>query len=189
MIEVILIALALSADVFAVSIGMSPQIRTLKTALFLTTYFALFHAVMPAIGFFVGLGVVNWINQYAHWFGFFLLLGVGCKMIHDSVLESREKKSANELINIQPKSFGHLEILTLAVVTSIDALAVGTTLATLSITAIHPIFSFLLIGGITGIVSLIGLSIGRKSHTFLKDKAGIFGGSILIIIGIRILLD
>ncbi len=189
MIEVFLIALALSADAFAVSIGLSTQIRTIKTALFLVAYFAVFHAVMPAIGFFLGLGVVNWINQFAHWLGFLLLLGVGCKMIYDSVIESRNKKTTTEHVKLPPNSLGHLEIFTLAIVTSIDALAVGTTLATLSITAVPPLFSFLLIGGITGIVTLLGLLIGRKSQDLFSDKAGIFGGSILILIGIRLLLD
>nr|WP_168711048.1 manganese efflux pump [Ningiella ruwaisensis] len=201
MLEIALIALALSADAFAISIGIGANGRSLKHTWFVALYFGLFHAMMPAIGYFVGIGFVKWIDGYARWIGFVLLLALGLKMLFDTFKAFRDKSAfSKQQIDIEegdshtPKattrsassSLSHLSVLALALATSIDAMAAGFTIPLLEA---QPLMSFLMIGFTTGFISLFGLSLGKKASRYLENKAGVLGGLILIGIGFRLLLS
>ena len=176
MIEVIILAVALSMDAFAVSIGLGAKKNipglTLKAGLF----FGIFQALMPFIGYLGGRGVLGWIDAYAHWIAFGLLALIGAKMIYEGVHEGIEEDIADITNKI---------MLILAIATSIDAMAAGFSLTLLDA---NPYVACLVIGGTTFAFSWAGVSIGRKSGTWLESKAEIFGGIVLILIGIKILL-
>jgi putative Mn2+ efflux pump MntP len=178
MIEVLILAVALSMDAFAVSIGLGSkhEHKTRTLAVQAAIYFGLFQALMPLIGFFGGKGVLGWVEDYAHWIAFSLLLLVGAKMIYESVSEGIEEDIAQ---------ITHKMLLVLAIATSIDAMAAGFALTLIEVNAF---FACAVIGVTTFIFSWIGVYVGAKSGTYLEDKAELFGGIILIIIGFKVLL-
>jgi len=179
LIEVIILAVALSMDAFAVSIGLgsknihNKKIFALKVALF----FGFFQGFMPFVGYLAGIGMESFIKEIDHWIAFILLGIIGIKMIYESFGETIK----NEIATISNKI-----LLTLAIATSIDALAAG---FTLNLFDVHFFISILLIGVITFVFSLCGIYIGIKGGTFLESKAEFFGGVILVIIGIKILVE
>lgn len=178
MTEVFILAIALSMDAFAVSIGLGSK-QTRKTgslAINAAIYFGAFQALMPAIGFFSGKGVLGWIDGYAHWVAFFLLLAIGLKMIYEAISEGIEENIAK---------ITHKILFALAIATSIDAMAAGFSLNVLSVA---PLLSCGIIGITTFIFSLAGVLIGSRSGTWLENKAELLGGSVLILIGLKILL-
>lgn len=178
MVEVLILAVALSMDAFAVSIGLGSkhEHKTRTLAVQAAIYFGLFQALMPLIGFFGGKGVLGWVEDYAHWIAFFLLLLVGVKMIYESVSEGIEEDVAQ---------ITHKMLLILAIATSIDAMAAG---FALTLIEVNPLFACAVIGATTFIFSWLGVYVGAKSGTYLEGKAEFFGGIILIIIGFKVLL-
>ena len=178
MLEVILLAVALSMDAFAVSIGLGAKRPEHLNRLALTAglYFGTFQALMPLIGYLGGQGVLGWIEGYAPWVAFALLLLIGAKMIHAAFAEGVEEAIA--LISQRV-------LLTLAIATSIDALAAGFTLTLLPV---NPYAACLLIGVTTFLFSVCGVHLGRTTGNLLESKAELLGGVVLILIGLKILL-
>jgi putative Mn2+ efflux pump MntP len=178
-ITIILIAIALAMDSFSASITRGfatnkpfPLIDALKTGFF----FGLFQALMPVIGWLAGISIIDFISDFDHWIAFGLLFFIGLRMIYESL--SREAKQI-----VSSSSFKVL--LVLSVATSIDALAVGLSLSFIETSIIVPA---IIIGIITFSLSFLGVFIGKKSGSYF-EKIGILGGVILIVIGIRILVE
>jgi putative Mn2+ efflux pump MntP len=177
MIEVIILAFALSMDAFAVSIGLGSK-HTKKTkslAVMAGIYFGIFQALMPLIGYMGGRGVFGWVEAYAPWVASFLLLLIGGKMIFDSMSEGIEEDIAK---------ITHKVMLILAIATSIDAMAAGFSLTILNV---NPFIACAIIGVTTVFFSWIGVFIGAKSGTWLESKAELFGGVALLLIGVKML--
>ena len=178
MIEVVILAVALSMDAFAVSIGLGSKHtkKTASLAMMSGIYFGLFQALMPLIGYLGGKGVLGWVESYAPWIAFLLLSLIGGKMIYESFAEG-----IGEDIAI----ITHRVMLILAIATSIDAMAAG---FTLTILEVNPFIACLVIGMMTFCFSWAGVFVGKKSGTWLESKAELFGGIVLILIGLKILL-
>lgn len=175
MFEVIVLAIALSMDAFAVSIGLGSKGDTRGLGLKAGMYFGAFQALMPFIGYLGGRGVLGWVDAYAHWIAFGLLALVGAKMIYEGLHEGIEEDIA---------AITNKMMLILAVATSIDAMAAGFSLTLLDINAY---LACLIIGVTTFAFSWVGVRIGKSSGPWLESKAEIFGGTVLILIGIKIL--
>lgn len=176
MIEVIILAIALSMDAFAVSIGLGAKKNTPNLALKAGVFFGVFQALMPLIGYLGGKGVLGWIENYTHWIAFGLLVLIGAKMIYEGVQESIE-----EVISVITNKV----MLILAIATSIDAMAAGFSLTLLDA---NPYIACLAIGMVTFAFSVTGVFVGMKSGTWLESKAEIFGGTVLILMGFKFLL-
>lgn len=180
--ELFLIAVGLSMDAFAVSIckGLKMQRFNVRHAGVIALAFGGFQALMPVIGWFLGKQFESYITGIDHWIAFVLLAVIGGKMAVESFKKEEEDSSKeNEKLDIK-------ELLVLAVATSIDALAVGITFAFLQV-SIVPAVS--LIGVITFVLSAVGVFIGHKFGAKFKSKAELAGGIILILIGLKILLE
>lgn len=177
-VELFVLAVGLSMDAFAVSIckGLSLGKIKVKHMCIAGAWFGGFQALMPLTGYFLGSFFADMITHYAHYIAFVLLLFLGSKMVKESFGKGEELDNS--------MTFGSM--LLLAVATSIDALAVGVTFAFLKV-AIIPAVSF--IGIITFLFSAAGVKIGSMFGMKYKSKAEICGGIILILIGIKILLD
>ena len=178
MIEVLILAVALSMDAFAVSIGLGAKhnSKILPLGLMSAVYFGLFQGVMPLIGYIGGKGVLGWIESYAPWIAFLLLLLIGTKMLYESFSEGIEEDIAK---------ITHRVMLILAIATSIDAMAAGFTLTILDV---NPFIACFIIGITTFFFSWLGVLIGSRSGTWLESKAEFLGGVTLILIGIKVLL-
>ncbi len=179
-IELLLIAVGLSMDAFAVAVckGLSMSKITLKKALVVGLYFGIFQAAMPLLGYFVGSLFEKQITSFDHWIAFGLLLLIGGNMIREAVKRDDDDECKED---IGPKS-----MFPLAIATSIDALAVGVSFAFLQV-EIVPAVSF--IGVITLVLSMVGVKIGNVFGLKFKSRAEIVGGVILILIGTKILLE
>ena len=177
--EIILIAIGVSMDAFAISIcrGLSCKDKPLKTGLVCGSWFGFFQFLMPVIGFFVGSLFAGFIESFDHWIAFVLLGIIGSNMIKEAFSKEEETVS-NEL------SF--LKMLVFAVATSIDALAVGVTFALLKV---NIWICAGIIGVCTFLFSFVGSFIGRKFGEKFKNKAELLGGIILIVLGIKILIE
>lgn len=177
--ELFLIAVGLSMDAFAVSIckGLSMQKLNKKHALIIGLYFGGFQALMPFIGYSLGVHFQDAIVSYDHWIAFVLLCLIGINMIKES--RSDEEESVDASVDFK-------EMIVLAVATSIDALAVGVTFAFLQVT-IAPAVSF--IGIITFTLSVIGVKVGNVFGMKYKAKSEFAGGLILVLIGVKILIE
>lgn len=180
--ELFLIAVGLSADAFSVSVckGLNMRKLNLKHAYVIALFFGVFQAVMPLLGYLLGTGFSEYIEKYDHWIAFVLLAFIGGKMALEAI---REKDGESEE-KTDTLSIGELTIL--AVATSIDALAVGITFAFLKVNILP---SVLLIGVTTFALSLGGVLLGNRFGAKYKSKAEIAGGVILILIGLKILLE
>jgi len=176
--ELFAIAVGLSADAFAVAVckGLSVQKIHKKHGLLVGLYFGGFQALMPLIGYFLGARFQTLITDVDHWLALALLSAIGINMIKESFSGCEELDD----------SFSFKTMIPMAVATSIDALAVGITFAFLSV-KIVPAVSF--IGVITFVLSVIGLWIGNKFGAKFKSKAEMFGGVVLILMGIKIALE
>ena len=177
--ELLLIGVGLSMDAFAVSIckGMALKNGRAKVMLAAGLYFGIFQALMPLIGYFLGSAFSRYITRYDHWVAFVLLAFIGGKMIKESFDEDDEK---------QDGSIRFFPMLLLAVATSIDALAVGLSFAFLSVSIWKAIA---VIGVTTFIICAAGVRIGGSLGRHFKNKAELAGGIILVLIGIKILLE
>jgi putative Mn2+ efflux pump MntP len=182
MIEVLLVALSLSMDAFAVSVSSGICIPHLKKrfALRASFFFGLFQFVMPLLGWFLGSTFVGYIKAVDHWIAFGLLALIGGKMIVEGrgIKNSKEECKRTDIRDMKT-------LLVLALATSIDALAVG---ISFRIIGEHMIRSSAIIGALTLGVCLFGFEFGRRIGTVLEKWAEISGGIILIGIGVRILL-
>ncbi|MBX9244653.1 manganese efflux pump [Actinotalea ferrariae] len=177
----LLIALGVSADAFAVALGKGLHIRRLsaRDAGAIAVAFGLFQALMPVLGWLLGSGLRDYITEVDHWVAFALLTLIGAKMLHEA-LSSQEDREVDE------DHIGLRELLVLSVATSIDALAVGISFAFLEVNIAA---AALMIGFVTALVSLAGVLIGHRAGTRFRGPAEIAGGLILIAIGVRILLE
>jgi putative Mn2+ efflux pump MntP len=180
-IEVIILALALSMDAFAVSIGLGAKhtYNTTSLAIMAGLYFGFFQGIMPMIGYLGGKEVFGWVGAYASWIAFVLLLFIGIKMIYESISEVTEKNIEKDIVKIT-----HKVMLVLAIATSIDALAAGFSLTILDV---DPFVACTIIGFTTFVFSGVGVFIGAKSGTWLESKAELFGGLVLVLIGFKLL--
>ena len=179
LIEVSIIGLGLSMDAFAVSIckGLSMNKLNKKNVLIIALYFGIFQAIMPLIGYALGSSFQNALEAIDHWIAFLLLASIGGSMIKESIFPSETAINTNTDFKT---------MLLLAVATSIDALAIGITFALLNI---HIFTSITIIGIITFIISFLGVKIGNKFGDKFCGKAELIGGIILILIGLKILLE
>jgi len=182
LIELFILALGLSMDAFAVAIcaGLTMPKATMKKALIVGLYFGIFQAGMPLVGYFLASLFADKIVSYDHWIAFALLCFLGGKMIWESF--KKEKASGEEA----EASLGPKKMLPLAVATSIDALAVGVSFAFLRV-SIVPAVS--LIGVATLVISMAGVKIGNVFGKKFKSKAELAGGIILVLIGLKILIE
>ena len=180
-VTILLIAVGLSMDAFAVAVcaGLTMPKVTPKKALIVGLYFGVFQAAMPIIGFFVARVFADKIIAYDHWIAFALLCFLGVKMILGSFKKDGGKESGEA--SLKPS-----KMLSLALATSIDALAVGVSFAFLRV-SIVPAAAF--IGITTLLLSMLGVKIGNVFGTRFKSKAELAGGIILILIGLKILLE
>jgi putative Mn2+ efflux pump MntP len=178
--QIILLALGLAMDAFAVSVASGIAIKNLHIghALRIATAFGLFQAVMPLIGWLAGLALQQWMRGLDHWIAFSLLTVIGFKMIYEATRIEEAESPANPL-NLYV-------LLVLAIATSIDALAVGVTFAMIQVAILAPVA---IIGGITFALCLGGVYIGGAFGHFFEKKIEILGGLVLIGLGIRILVQ
>ena len=184
LLEIFLIGIGLSMDAFAVAIckGLAmPDKVDRKGALLIALYFGVFQAVMPALGWLLGSQFARYVTQMAPWIAFVLLAWIGGSMIRESL--SKEEKEEAEM-----GAVSHKELLVLAVATSIDALAVGVTFSMLEL-AVSIGVAVALIGCTTFVISLGGVYVGNVFGARYKGKAEFVGGAILVLIGVKILLE
>ena len=177
--EILVLGIGLSMDAFAVSVckGLAVRRADLKTSLVCGVWFGAFQALMPLIGYFLGRMFADAIAAVDHWVAFFLLALVGGNMIKEAL--SGEEESATPDLSAKA-------MLPLAVATSIDALAVGISLAMTE----APIFTSVIVIGITTFaLSALGVTIGGIFGNKFQKKAEIFGGAVLILLGCKILLE
>lgn len=177
--EVIFISISLAMDAFAVSIckGLSMSKLDWKKAFIIAFYFGIFQALMPVVGYFLGATFSDLVTSIDHWIAFILLGIIGGNMIKESFDDEEEKRNDN----VDFKT-----MIVLAIATSIDALAVGITFAFLKTSIVLPV---IFIGVITFLMSLLGVKLGNKFGDKFQNKAELLGGVILILIGLKILVE
>ena len=175
----LILAIGVSMDAFAVSIckGLAMKQIKFKHMLIVGLWFGGFQALMPLIGYFLGIQFETYITAYDHWIAFILLAFISGNMIKEALSNEEETADASLAVKI---------MLVLAIATSIDALALGVTFAFLQVN-IWEAVSF--IGVVTFLFSVAGLKIGNVFGTKYKSKAEFVGGVILILLGIKILLE
>ena len=190
MIEVILLAIALAMDAFAVSIGLGAKSQkqssayVLRLAVYAALYFGIAQGAMPLIGYLLGAVLLGWLATAAPWLGGGILILLGAKMLYEAfngeieaVLEDSFDRNMQEKIN-------HRMMFTLAIATSIDAMAAG---FTLNLLALNAWLACSIIAIVTAGFGFFGIYLGKSSGTWLEDKAEILGGLVLIAIGIKVM--
>jgi len=186
--ELFLIAVALSMDAFAVSIckGLSMKKVTLKKCALVGVYFGGFQALMPLIGYLIGVQFESLIKAYDHWIALVLLAFIGAKMIKESFEKEPENEKCSADFSEEKSSVSFKKMFPLAIATSIDALAAGVTFAFINVDIV-PAISF--IGVITLLLSMVGVKVGNVFGTKYKARAEFVGGLILILMGTKIVLE
>ena len=176
-IDILFIGLGLSMDAFAVSVckGLAMKKMDVKKALVCSLYFGVFQALMPLIGFLLGSGFKNVVSSIDHWIAFVLLGIIGINMIK----EAKSCETVNDAMDVKT-------MVTLSVATSIDALAIGVTFAFLKVSIIPAIT---IIGVTTFVCCFVGVKLGSIFGEKLKTKAEIVGGTVLIFMGTKILIE
>ena len=182
-ISLVLTALALAADAMSVSItnGIAVKKLQLPKVLLMALLFGGFQALMPTLGWLLGTSVSKYISAFDHWIAFLLLAFIGFKMIVESF------KNDEETVKKDP--FAITNLLIMAVATSIDALAVGISFASLAIPGSELWLGIALIGVITFTLSCLGAFLGKFLGNMFKKRAGLIAGIILCLIGLKILLE
>ena len=177
--DILLLAIGVSMDAFAVSIGKGLSVKKVdfRKVLAVALWFGGFQALMPLIGYYLGFSFSELVEKIDHWIAFILLFLIGLSMIREAL--SKEEEKADASLDVKT-------MFLLAVATSIDALAVGVTFAFLQV-RIVPAISF--IGVITFLLSAVGVKVGNVFGVKYKAKAEIAGGIILIGMGLKILLE
>ncbi len=180
LITIIIIAVGLAMDAFAVSIvsGSAYKQLKIKHAFRIAVFFGGFQAIMPLVGSLAGISVKEYVADYDHWLAFALLSAVGAKMIYESFKIAPADESFN------PESI--LVLLVLSVATSIDALAVGITLSLLRVSIATAV---IIIGLVTFVLSYLGVFIGKRFGHFFESKIEAAGGLVLIALGLKILIQ
>lgn len=180
--ELVLVAVGLSTDAFAASVckGLSARKLSYRNAAIIALFFGGFQAFMPLIGWALGTYFQQHIENFDHWIAFVLLVFIGGKMIWDTCTEKDENcpTGTNKL--------NYKELLLLAIATSIDALAVGITFAFLQVEIVTAV---ILIGVTTFLLSFFGVVVGNKFGSRYEKPATIIGGIVLMVIGLKILLE
>ena len=178
-VELIILSVGLAMDAFAVAIckGLSMKKMSWKNTIIIGIYFGFFQAFMPVIGYFLGVNFQDKIANLDHWIAFILLSIIGINMIKEAF--SKECEEVNDSVKFK-------DMIILAIATSIDALAVGITFAFLKVNIVLAVG---LIGTITCILSIIGVKIGNIFGDKYQKKAEFLGGLILILLGVKILLE
>lgn len=178
--EIVLIGLGVAMDAFAVSVckGLSMKTLSLKKAMIIALYFGIFQMLMPVIGYFLGTAFEGFVTSVDHWIAFILLTLIGGNMIKEA-FSKESSENCNDSVDLKT-------MVILAIATSIDELAVGITFAFLQT---NIVLAVTVIGIITFIMSLIGVKIGNTFGNKYEKKAELIGGLILILIGIKILLE
>ena len=177
--EIFVIGIGLAMDAFAISVckGLSMKKLALKKAIIIALYFGVFQALMPVLGYFLGSTFSLFVQKVDHWIVFSLLVIIGGNMIKSTTDDEKEK--INDRIDVKT-------MVVLAIATSIDALAVGVTFAFFEI---NLLLAISIIGVVTFSLAILGVVIGNKFGNKFQNKAELAGGIILIIIGLKILLE
>lgn len=183
--SLVLIAIGLAMDAFAVAICNGIRIKNIKLwqGIVIALTFGVFQGLMPTIGYFLGETFISYIEDYDHWVAFALLDGIGLWMIFEGIKDIIKKEEEKEI------KFNIWTILFQGVVTSVDAFAVGITLTTFDI---FIAWDALIIFGITFVIAFIGVILGKQINKLLKGKysiANIIGGLILVALGIYIVIE
>jgi len=201
LLELFIIAIGLSMDAFAVAIttGLTMSKKTMKKSMIVGLYFGIFQAIMPLIGYMLGTQFADKITAFDHWIAFALLCFIGGKMIIGSFKKEgcpdRECPAetctdrecpGGERPETKETSLKPAKMLPLALATSIDALAVGVSFAFLKVNIVPAV---LFIGITTLVLSMVGVKIGNMFGTRFKAKAELAGGIILVLMGLKILLE
>ena len=178
-VELILIAIGLALDAFAVALGKGLTLKRVdgKFALVAGAWFGGFQALMPIIGYLLGRTFAGFVISVDHWIALVLLALIGINMIRDTLWGDKEQHTSD---------FSARSMFLMAVATSIDALAVGVTMAFLDV---NIWIAATVIGVITFVLSAVGVVLGYRFGTLLGSKAGLLGGVILIGLGVKIILE
>ncbi len=177
--EILLVSIGLAMDAFAVSVckGLSMKAMDWKKAIIVGLYFGIFQALMPVIGYFLGATFEEFVTKIDHWIAFILLCVIGLSMLKEAFAKNEENQ--NDSVDFKTMSI-------LAIATSIDALAVGITFAFLKV---NMLMAGLMIGITTFAICVIGVKIGNQFGDKYERRAEVVGGLILILMGIKILLE
>ena len=177
--EILLIGIGLAMDAFAVSIckGLSMKSMNWKKAIIVGLYFGIFQALMPVLGYFLGATFESLVTKIDHWIAFALLTFIGINMLREAF--GNEQENYNDSVDFKT-------MVILAIATSVDALAVGITFAFLKV---NMLLAAIIIGIVTFVICVIGVKIGNKFGNKYERKAEIVGGLILILMGIKTLLE
>jgi len=180
--DLLLTAVALSMDALAVSITTGIALKnelSVGKAMKVGLFFGGFQALMPAVGFLLGRSIHHLIMSLDHWAAFFMLFIIGAKMLYDAIKGGEDKVEAEDPVATSV-------LLPLAIATSIDALAVGISLA---MTDANLVMSISVIGLVTFVICVIGVLLGKQLRKILKNYAAMAGGVILMLIGLKILIE
>ena len=179
--EIIIIAVGLAMDAFAVSIGKGLSVKRVEPrhSMSVGLWFGGFQALMPLVGYFLGISFASFVSSIDHWIAFVLLGVIGANMIREAKGDECECEGANA-------DFSARQMLLLAIATSIDALAVGVSLAFLGVDIWTTVA---VIGVVTMLLSMMGLRIGNIFGCRFKSKAELLGGCVLILMGSKILVE
>lgn len=179
--SVIIIALGLSLDCFAISItgGIILKEKRLLRIIQFSLLFGAFHVIMPLLGWLLGFKLKEYIEDYDHWVAFVLLILIGVKMLYEGI---KCKKTDSDALTFSKL----LPLLGLALASSIDALIVGVSLAVIDISIYSTAF---IIGSVTMVVTFSGGVLGRRISKYIKFRMDIVGGIVLILIGIKIIFE
>lgn len=179
LVELLLLSLSLGMDTFAVSIckGLSMKRLDMKKGIIMGLYFSFFHFFMLIIGYTLGTSFEKFITSIDHWIAFLLLLIIGFNMVREGL--SNNKENFNDRVDFKT-------MFPLSLATSIDALVVGITFAFLNV---NVCFAMLLIAVVVFIMAVIAVRIGNRFGRKYENKAQVFGGIILILLGVKVLLE
>lgn len=184
LLEIFLVGIGLSMDAFAVAIckGLAMPTINRKQTLLIAAYFGVFQALMPLTGWLLGSQFARHVTKMAPWIAFVLLAWIGGNMIRESLSKKEEDEE------VEPAELRHKELFMLAIATSIDALAVGVSFSMVEL-AIPIGAAVALIGCTTFAISVGGVFVGHIFGARYKNRAEFVGGAILILIGVKILLE
>ena len=186
--SIFMTGIGLSMDAFAVSLakGLCLKDAEFKYSFRVALFFGGFQALMPLLGWWLGRYFEGYITSFSHWIAFILLSIIGGKMLLEAMKELRTKEEDKIHLECERDEFSYKKITILAVATSIDALAVGVSFAFLNVNIIP---SIIIIGITTFVLSFFAVFLGKKLGEYMQSYAELFGGAILIFIGVKILLE
>ncbi len=184
LITLVLLALGLSADAFAVAVtdGLCSDKVTRRNAVLTAFTFGFFQALMPTLGFFLGKTFSDIVCRYQHWIALLLLGAIGANMLADTYKEWK----SNALVCTNHNIFRAKNLIPQGIATSIDAFAAGVSIAVLNINVFS---AALMIGIITFVLCIIGVYIGKKFGSMLELRVKLLGGIVIILIGVKIFVE